>query len=89
MLASQVQVFRTWFLIADCGQCGPRAMRMSGFLMDVSLDGLYGQDGTLARPSSHRSVAGHSCSSGDLEGVAGGGNLCEARGEQPSPLMTP
>ena len=36
-LASQVEVFRTWFLVADCGQCGPRARRMSDFPVDITM----------------------------------------------------
>ena len=28
ILASDVEAFRTWFMVADCGQCGPRARRI-------------------------------------------------------------
>src|SRR4051795_10355200 len=37
ILASQVEAYRTWFLIADCGQCGPRARRMTDFPIDITM----------------------------------------------------
>jgi hypothetical protein len=40
VLASQVEAFRTWFLIADCGQCGPRARRMADFPVDITVQRL-------------------------------------------------
>ena len=40
ILASQVEAFRTWFLVADCGRCGPRARRMSDFPVDISMQQL-------------------------------------------------
>jgi hypothetical protein len=38
--ASQVEAFRTWFLVADCGHCGPRARRMSDFPVDITMQRL-------------------------------------------------
>jgi hypothetical protein len=40
ILASDVEAFRAWFLIADCGVCGPRARRMSDFPVDITMQRL-------------------------------------------------
>ena len=40
ILASQVEAFRTWFLLADCGRCGPRLRRMSDFPVDITVQRL-------------------------------------------------
>ena len=40
ILASEVEAFRTWFMAADCGQCGPRARRMSDYPVDITMQRL-------------------------------------------------
>lgn len=37
ILASPVEAFRTWFLIVGCEPCGPRAVRISGFPVDLTI----------------------------------------------------
>jgi hypothetical protein len=40
IVASEVEAFRTWFMVADCGQCGPRARRMSDYPVDITMQRL-------------------------------------------------
>jgi hypothetical protein len=40
ILASGGEAFRTWFLLADCGQCGPRLRRMSDYPVDITMQRL-------------------------------------------------
>ena len=40
ILASDVKAFRTWFMVVDCGQCGPRARRMSDYPVDITMQRL-------------------------------------------------
>lgn len=40
VLASKVEAFRTWFLVVHCGQCGPRARRMSDYPVDITMQRL-------------------------------------------------
>jgi len=37
ILASHVEDFRTWYLIADCGGCGQRAVPMSRFPVNITM----------------------------------------------------
>ncbi len=37
ILGSEVEKFRAWFLIVDCGQCGPGAVAMSKLPVDVTV----------------------------------------------------
>src|SRR4051794_31524171 len=50
ILASDVEAFRTWFLVADCGQCGPRARRYrTSTLLFAQVDSkvAYGSNATV------------------------------------------